>query len=623
MLGYRSLFEVDAGDSSAIAEVLAQVHSWLRSKGYAADSLVENGDIARIGPGVEAALTSEEGRDGSHSALFALREETDPRGAWVTQIVAHVPRRDRGRPWVWIDVDQEGVDDVWAGRPRVAEMILQVLPGDDHGAHLMPRPTLLRAEGVDELVDVLTSRERRGPVFVAGSSEELPMAEWATYVSGLLGETVGLSAGYVLDGDATARLAGLVGGRHAVEPGTLRTYLPGLDPASELDSLRHRYLTTETIVRTPRGRIRRSLGRRARDIALTTPVPRWAARVESRLLEATDSRVLGWRPTALVELPEVLPEIAPSGSDASKLDVVLAPEPLSAPRDEGQDARSSTEVAPALAALARDLFGTNLDAGLLRQLAEDRRESVVLAAEKVTLENAARRARALNDRVLRLEMELEDVRKESQDAQLEWALADSEVSERDRVIHALRLCLMEAGQAQAAWDPVEEPSDREVAPSSFAELLVRLDTLDYVRFTGDPAHCDVLDEKMPIGASAKAWSALLALDDYARGKAVGDVSVGVHLYLSNPPPGYLTFSANRHAANESEDVQNNPKYSVARVLPVPAEIDPRGAVFMGAHFKIAQLGMISPRLHYHDATGTDGRIYVGYLGPHLPTQMTS
>lgn len=44
---------------------------------------------------------------------------------------------------------------------------------------------------------------------------------------------------------------------------------------------------------------------------------------------------------------------------------------------------------------------------------------------------------------------------------------------------------------------------------------------------------------------------------------------------------------------------------------------------MGAHFKITQHRMISPRLHYFDHVAHTGRIYVGYIGRHLPTQQTN
>ena len=62
---------------------------------------------------------------------------------------------------------------------------------------------------------------------------------------------------------------------------------------------------------------------------------------------------------------------------------------------------------------------------------------------------------------------------------------------------------------------------------------------------------------------------------------------------------------------------------MARELPVPTYVSSTGSVFMGAHFKIAQSGLVSPRLHYYDATGIDGNVYVGYIGPHLPTKQTN
>jgi len=66
----------------------------------------------------------------------------------------------------------------------------------------------------------------------------------------------------------------------------------------------------------------------------------------------------------------------------------------------------------------------------------------------------------------------------------------------------------------------------------------------------------------------------------------------------------------------------NEKYAKHRMLPVPIEITAEETVFMGAHFKIAQSGLISPRMHYYDDTARSGKIYVGYIGPHLPTPRT-
>lgn len=119
------------------------------------------------------------------------------------------------------------------------------------------------------------------------------------------------------------------------------------------------------------------------------------------------------------------------------------------------------------------------------------------------------------------------------------------------------------------------------------------------------------------------WSILVALNDYARFKAEGAEIPGVQAYLESPPPGGHTYLPGRHARDESESVKNNPSFAAPRTLVVPTKIDPTGTAFMGAHFRIAKHGLVSPRLHYLDATAVAGKIIVGYIGPHLPNTQTN
>lgn len=630
MLGYRSLFDVDT--TEVIDAVHAQLHSWLRHKRLNADALVENGNVAQIGQSAEAVMTSETLQDGARSSLFTLRESGDPKGDWISQVIAHEPAHGKNRPWVWIDIEQEGATTRQAAIPNLARGLLGVLDARDGGASLGAAPTRVGIEDVPQLLEALESHQRRGPVFVAGSSDELPMGRWSEYVGRLLKDTVGLAAGYVLDSEATDALTKAVGARHSVAAGTLRTYLPGLDPGSDLDALRHRFLTTETIIQTLPGRIERTLGQRARDIALAAPIPRWAARVESRLLAATDDRVLGWKPTALVEVPA--PQVARAASTPAVEPALPAPtltplviEPAAphpealAPMADGTPAHITDE----LGKLARALFDADLDESLLTTLAEDRSALVLAQAEAITLtasnERLTRRTSQLNERVLNLDSAVAFARKESEDAQLEWAQATEDVTELQRVVRELQKRLARS-TVEDAWLPIPEASGTDVAPDSFASLLVRFREFENVRFTGNSDQAEALDAHQPYWAT-KAWLALLALEDYARGKRAEVVKVGVEQYLQQTPDGYATFSANRHARDESEEVKRNTKFSNARQFPVPVEVVPEGQVFMGAHFKIAQFGMISPRLHYYDATAVDGLIYVGYIGAHLPTGMTN
>jgi hypothetical protein len=100
----------------------------------------------------------------------------------------------------------------------------------------------------------------------------------------------------------------------------------------------------------------------------------------------------------------------------------------------------------------------------------------------------------------------------------------------------------------------------------------------------------------------------------------GRCSSGADGYLRNTPAGCRSYSANRHATSESDSVRQNPKFFQARVFAVPTEVSASGSTEMLAHFKIAQSGLVSPRLHYHDDSARTQKVYVGYIGPHLPTK---
>lgn len=123
--------------------------------------------------------------------------------------------------------------------------------------------------------------------------------------------------------------------------------------------------------------------------------------------------------------------------------------------------------------------------------------------------------------------------------------------------------------------------------------------------------------------ASTTWEILLALDDYAEETLAGRCPRDVGGYLKNVPAGCHGYAPGKHVPTESETVQNNPKMALPRTLPVPVDVSPDGYVYMAAHFRIASYGMISPRMHYLDDTGGSGKVYVGYIGPHLENTLTS
>jgi hypothetical protein len=219
---------------------------------------------------------------------------------------------------------------------------------------------------------------------------------------------------------------------------------------------------------------------------------------------------------------------------------------------------------------------------------------------------------------------LEDQRQQVQlsldDEILDHAATSEDARNLRATVAELRQRLMELGRHEEAWTFAAPPSP----PENFSQLLARLPELARIVFTGDKEVTLSLDEQDPIGTWAgKSWDALVALDGYANRRLSGKVGGAVHDYLKETPPGAPGYSAARHAYDESTDVKQNPKFSAKRLLPVPLVVDESGYMFMGAHFKVAQSGLVSPRLHYHDDVHRTGKIYVGHLGPHLPTKRTN
>ena len=200
------------------------------------------------------------------------------------------------------------------------------------------------------------------------------------------------------------------------------------------------------------------------------------------------------------------------------------------------------------------------------------------------------------------------------DTTVDLRAATKQVERHEKEVHRLRLQLQESGLGAVAWS---QPDERDSVddPETFEELLLRIGEHTHLVWSGKEEVTLELDIHDPaVGWTGKTWGILRALDDYARTSTAGIFSGSLEMYLQSPPPGCATYSVNRYARDESDDVKTSEKFRRPRIQPGPDG----GDVFMGAHFKIAQYGTVSPRLHLHDAVAEDGKVYVGYIGPHLP-----
>lgn len=634
MLGYRAHFEV-ADRTTVVDDTLGELRTWLSGKGYDPDA-IGAGAAAQIAADVDAAIIRVSRDDGSRS-LRAQVVERKPEGSWTSELTVHFPADEGEAASILLDIHSPATDEtqsIATGVPRLARGLLGTLDVRDSLAQLSDQPIIVRANEVGALAAAVRDPHRRGLLFVAGSSDSLPLKAWTRYVAKLLRQTAGLASAYVLDADATRLLGADLGPTHAVAAGTLRTYLPGVDTDSELDARRHRILSTTRIVNDRSQWLAAILGRRAKENALETDLPPALQAVLDEIAATADDALLGRvrasepEPSSPAE-PAAVPaenavpapgDVAATVAEAIEDDAPAQPETVDEPATNTTLSRAD-EAYLAASAVMHDVLGISdpmpQDWATLGEIAR-----LGLQAERNQAEVASR----IED--LRLEnsqlgQDKRNVGRRLEDEQLEHAATFATLTSAEDELRRLRALLLQTEQAAAVYAAGDETIDDE-PPASFVDLLANVPDLPGIEFTGDEAISVRLDVHDPLGLwASKTWAVLQALSDYAQASVAGRCDRDVHGYLLNLPDGCRGYSANKHATNESEDVQKNSKFSEARFLPVPEAVEPAGRIAMMAHFKIAQSGLISPRLHYYDDVTRSGKVYIGYIGPHLPTKRTN
>ncbi|MEU4537020.1 hypothetical protein AB0G15_19340 [Streptosporangium sp. NPDC023825] len=124
--------------------------------------------------------------------------------------------------------------------------------------------------------------------------------------------------------------------------------------------------------------------------------------------------------------------------------------------------------------------------------------------------------------------------------------------------------------------------------------------------------------------AAKAWDSLRALEDFARARSGGEFSGGFYEWCSHGSSGRLTIPTGMVSMRESKSVVTRAKFSDRRTFAVPPEVNPGGQVLMESHVKLRSVGYPAPRMYFHDDSGgATGKIWIGYLGEHLPNTRTN
>jgi hypothetical protein len=189
-----------------------------------------------------------------------------------------------------------------------------------------------------------------------------------------------------------------------------------------------------------------------------------------------------------------------------------------------------------------------------------------------------------------------------------------------RRVRFLQERLRKAGEYEAANS--EPPAPAIVYPETFSDLLDRLSEMSCLSFTGKEKVTRDLDSQSVDNWLHVAWDALLALNHFAKASANGTAGGDFLSWCKGEESHAYPFPAAKVAMRESDTVARNEKLRRERMLPVPKTVNPDGVVFMQAHLRIGSGNTIAPRLHFYDDGPQTGKLYVGYLGPHLRNTLT-
>lgn len=226
--------------------------------------------------------------------------------------------------------------------------------------------------------------------------------------------------------------------------------------------------------------------------------------------------------------------------------------------------------------------------------------------------------------LLKVEEELDDLRHE-----LELQILETEeiAAEAEAAKSRVRWLEQQLRQANVHVAGVATPESGmpTTADSCTMALELARQYLELVEVGDTLAPAEDLDRHAKAGTwGRKAWEAFRALQSYAQAKSSGNWTGNFLLFCRACPSGFDVIQADWVATGENETTANNPRFRRARTFCVPTAVSSDGEVYMGEHIKLEKGSDPAPRIHFwDDTTGDTGKIYIGYLGRHLPSSDTN
>ena len=610
-LPYRTILRLEPNsDSIHLAE--QELQSWVAPKvGELHRTALESG--AYFEPGVHqlgeshslAVARSDRVEDGSRRLLLQFTE-VNQTGTWEVRLVAlHYPTNlHRGDVMI---VEGRRVDEPDApgevDPPRIVRKLLEREDIWDGAARITGEPLLIGVDDVGEVYDAIVDQERLVSVVVAASFGREFEDELRARVRQLTSKIIGVAAVFVLSEDAVGLLNARLSVSHQVEIGRVRTYLPEVNLGDASDARRHRVLGPATFARAIHGAsvskaLQGAYAFETRGALLARPLPRDIR----RSVEAVAA--------ALVDV-ERRQRINQRANDVLVSDSVLAP-----PKSIFERLKRLLLRWLKIDVSVTDVAIDSLDEFIAQQVA---------SAETFLEEAASIEKERDHEREARIGVQFE-----RDDLELQLAEVEDDATKLRRRVEFLQSRLVAAGAYRDAYGgPLLE--DDWQSPASVVELATVLSAASpqhhkafgRVVFTGDIAAVEELQKRDQVGRYANAfWEFVQVLYDYVGERTEGGFAGNLHMYLADDSVQGKKCSPSRHAATESDSVISNEQWRQERVFRVPSEVDPEGHAAMYAHYKPTHENTFAPRLHYYDDCARTGKVYIGYIGKHLPNAHT-
>ncbi|MCK7676977.1 ABC transporter C-terminal domain-containing protein [Corynebacterium sp. CCM 9186] len=523
-------------------------------------------------------------------------------------------------------------------------------------------PVIRKAHQVNDLLEnVLNNPRRRESVIVAAMNPDHAnhpriqkmLRKRKEKVAEYCGKLHGVTSVYLLDAEASVTFNNLASPKYPVDHYGLRIFQPGFDSEAGDDARRHRRYRLEHLAEPEIRRVQDSLyfeciraatggtvdrefldllktveGKRrgtttagiGRTTATTVPLRttcRSPLDVPRRIKEQSHGdgkggdhlpRIIGARETGVA--PSVVPSSCPEESKQS------GAQPSS--RKSGEAERIVDLMVEFSANLGIEDPGKDIEESVLQLLALAEGGSKVqgLTARIEELEREKAETYDFFDEVTG---ECDYYRELYEEISEQNNQLEEQLQERWEITGALHAKL-QSGPFSSSLS--ERPAVK--TPASMSKIIQYLqdgETFRHVRFTGDSGKATILDERKSARNIVRAcWNFIKMLESYGRQyNSPGSVRSLYH-YVNDTQ---RSVPPDRFAADETKAVKNNPKFSGPRMLPVPANVDPSGFVFMAAHGRLANDSGKAPRMHFFDNLQNDGKVYIGYIGEHLPSPMTN